>query len=71
LEKPGFVAIDGVIERFTAVGVFMDVEGRRVFLPDSCIVRSDFWLLAPRFHVDDAGITTDAARRGARHDRRG
>ena len=35
MEKSGFVTIDGVIERFTAVGVFMDVEGRRVFLPDS------------------------------------
>jgi hypothetical protein len=59
LEKSGFVAVDGVIERFTAVGVFMDVKGRRVFLPDSCM------LTTPRKWTRGERVTVEVLRRVA------
>jgi hypothetical protein len=59
LEKSGFVTIDGVIERFTAVGVFMDVEGRRVFLPDS------YMLTTPRKRTRGERVTVEVLRRVA------
>ena len=59
LEKSGFVAIDGVVERLTSVGVFMDVKGRRVFLPDSCM------LTTPRKGTRGERVTVDVLRRVA------
>jgi hypothetical protein len=59
LQKSGFVAVDGVIERFTAVGVFMDVKGRRVLLPDSCI------LTTPRKWTRGERVTVEVLRRVA------
>ena len=59
MEKSGFVAIDGVIERFTSVGVFMDVKGRRVFLPDS------YMLTTPRKRTRGERVTVEVLRRVA------
>ena len=59
MEKSGFVAIDGVIERFTSVGVFMDVKGCRVFLPDSSM------LTTPRKWSRGERATVEVLRRVA------
>ena len=59
MEKNGFVALDGVIERFTAVGVFMDVKGLRVFLPDS------YMLTTPRKRTRGERVTVEVLRRVA------
>jgi hypothetical protein len=35
---PKVVSIFGVVHRTTDVGMFLDVQGRRIFIPADCIV---------------------------------
>jgi hypothetical protein len=32
-----FVSVDGIVHLFTDLGIFLDVQGRRVFVPGHCM----------------------------------
>jgi hypothetical protein len=32
-----FVSVDGVVHLFTDLGIFFDVQGRRIFVPGHCM----------------------------------
>jgi hypothetical protein len=38
LERYDFVPITGLLDLFTTLGVFIQIEGRRVYLPDTCML---------------------------------
>ena len=41
-----FVPIEGVVQRMTSLGVFLDVDRRRIFVPKTCFVMPDQPLLS-------------------------
>ena len=36
-----FVPIEGVVQRMTSLGVFLDVDRRRIFVPQTCYEMPD------------------------------
>jgi hypothetical protein len=46
--KNDFVPIEGVVRRMTSLGIFLDADRRRIFVPDTCFEIPDQPLLSDR-----------------------